>query len=154
MRRCQPSNGSRSHGRYLRQALPLRLSWYSCLCVFFFFLKWACENCTCVRFKDMPHMRGLVRCCDISPETRGKSIISISNRGAVQKHVIVRQTLAPLAARPLHVIALATHPPCITSRLSDRLIHLWVWVVNLTKALSCPGCHCRKRNCQESWNKD
>lgn len=36
-----------------------------------------------------------------------------------------------------HVIGLAIHPPCITSQLSNWLINLWMWVVNLRTALSC-----------------
>lgn len=46
---------------------------------------------------------------------------TLSNSGAIQKHVKVRQTLAPLAVFLMHVIALAIHPPCITSRLNDWL---------------------------------
>lgn len=51
---------------------------------------------------------------------------ALSNGGALQKHANVRQTVAPLATFLMHVIALATRPPRIASRLSDRLFHLWV----------------------------
>lgn len=61
-------------------------------------------------------------------KTKGKYHLhpSFRNSRAVQKCAKVGETLAPLAVCLMHVIALAIRPPCMTSRLNDRLIHLWV----------------------------
>lgn len=148
MRCCQLGNRSRSHGRYLRSALPFHLSWYS----YFYYTYGCCKWClekkltivwVCVK-QCCTYMQALY--CFVIPYWKQRENIStssrLSNSGAIQKHVKVRQTSALLAAFLMHVIALAIHPPCITSWLNDRLIHLWVWVVNLTKGLSCLGCQC------------
>lgn len=133
MKCCHLGNRSRSHGRYLRQALPLCLSWYSYF--FILVLTWKNEElyvCLCLKAKH----ENLTWPCFTLLYTKGKSfnsMIDFSKSQTIQK---VTQILAPLALFLIHVIALATGPPSITSWLNDRLIHLWVWVVKLAKVLS------------------
>lgn len=111
--------------------------------------------CLCLKAKHA----NLTQPCYTLLYTKGISfncMIDFSKSQTIQKHVEVRQTLAPLALFLMHVIALATRPPCITSWLNDRLIHLWVWVVKLTKALSpllMEEMSARKEICKETVQK-
>lgn len=126
---CQLGNRSRSHGCYLRQPPSLCLSWYS---YFLWVLQVQPWNNWEMHVRLPPSHT--VRCWKQEGNLSAPS--TLSNGGALQKHAKVRQTVAPLATFLMHVIALATRPPCIASQLSDRLFHLWVWAVKLTKTFS------------------
>lgn len=130
MRCCQLGNRSRSLRRYLRPALPFSPFVISILLLYIWMLQvLPRRKLRIVRVKQYCTYMQALHCFLIHYWKQRENISTssrLSNSGAIQKHVKVRQTSALLAAFLMHVIALATHPPCITSRLNDRLIHLWV----------------------------
>lgn len=73
----------------------------------------------------------------------------LSACGTIQKHVKGNQTLAPLAIDLIHVIALAMHPPCITSHATSSS---FINGYELTKAWSCLCC--QRYSVQKNGNTD